>query len=223
MYRQTATGLAPEIVFWNSAITNDLHARSFNLSLHKRVFSDAIITSPGLKRFLQRRSPTFNKISKLEYHQTVNMSPFKYMVVPLKQWNDFPSSFPESDFSIHVNDRHNLLRPETIESLFYMWKLTGDETFRVYAYNIFQSFEKYTRISDGGYSSISDVTKKSESYRDHMESFFLAETLKYFYLIFTNDDLVPLDKFVFNTEAHPLPIFEPDAELKKKLMFLDDM
>jgi mannosyl-oligosaccharide alpha-1,2-mannosidase len=41
-----------------------------------------------------------------------------------------------------------------------------------------------------------------------MESFWLAETLKYFYLLFSPDDLLPLDKVVLNTEAHPLPRFD---------------
>ena len=37
-----------------------------------------------------------------------------------------------------------------------------------------------------------------------MESFWLAETLKYFYLLFEDDpEVLPLDKWVFNTEAHP--------------------
>ena len=44
------------------------------------------------------------------------------------------------------------------------------------------------------------------SHDDVQQSFFLAETLKYLYLIFSDDDLVPLDKWVFNTEAHLLPI-----------------
>ena len=44
--------------------------------------------------------------------------------------------------------------------------------------------------------------------RDKMESFFLGETLKYLYLLFSDESLVPLDHFVFNTEAHPLPIFD---------------
>ena len=39
---------------------------------------------------------------------------------------------------------------------------------------------------------------------DRMESFWLAETLKYFYLIFSEPDLVSLDEYVLNTEAHPL-------------------
>ena len=43
-------------------------------------------------------------------------------------------------------------------------------------------------------------------------SYFLAETLKYLYLLFLDEDLVPLDKWVFNTEAHPLPVFEWTAQ-----------
>lgn len=38
------------------------------------------------------------------------------------------------------------------------------------------------------------------------QSFFLAETLKYLYLTFSEDTVIPLDKWVFNTEAHPLPV-----------------
>ena len=46
-------------------------------------------------------------------------------------------------------------------------------------------------------------------------SFFLAETLKYLYLLFINEDPWPLDKYVFNTEAHPLPIFQWTKEEEK--------
>jgi mannosyl-oligosaccharide alpha-1,2-mannosidase len=35
-----------------------------------------------------------------------------------------------------------------------------------------------------------------------------AETLKYFYLLFGPDDLLPLDQIVLNTEAHPFPRFD---------------
>lgn len=51
---------------------------------------------------------------------------------------------------------------------------------------------------------------------DKMESFWIAETLKYLYLLFEDDpDVLPLDKWVFNTEAHPLPIWgtEPDVKV----------
>ena len=43
---------------------------------------------------------------------------------------------------------------------------------------------------------------------DTQQTFWLAETLKYLYLIFSPDDVVPLDKYVLNTEAHPLLIWE---------------
>jgi hypothetical protein len=58
-----------------------------------------------------------------------------------------------------------------------------------------------------------------------MESFWLAETLKYFYLLFVDDpDVIPLDKYVFNTEAHPPPIWgtEVDLEAQKRLKHLNE-
>jgi len=48
-----------------------------------------------------------------------------------------------------------------------------------------------------------------------MESFWLAETLKYLYLLFEDDPTVfSFDEWVFNTEAHPLPIWGTEADLK---------
>lgn len=61
-------------------------------------------------------------------------------------------------------------------------------------------------MKSGGYTSLDDVTEVPPHRRDKMETFFLGETLKYLYLLFGDDSVIPLDKFVFNTEAHPLPI-----------------
>jgi hypothetical protein len=50
---------------------------------------------------------------------------------------------------------------------------------------------------------------------DKMESFFVAETLKYFYMLFEEDPTVlPLDQWVFNTEAHPFPVWGSAADKK---------
>ena len=105
-------------------------------------------------------------------------------------------------------DTHNLQRPETIESLFVLYRLTGDRIYRDWGWKIFQSFEKYTKLAEG-YTSINNVKNPGNpGYRNKMESFFLGETLKYLYLLFSdNPELLPLDKYVFNTEAHPLPIY----------------
>ena len=72
-----------------------------------------------------------------------------------------------------------------------------------------QAFERYTKVQGGGYSSINDVTNPSNpNLRDKMESFFLGETLKYFFLLFSADSRVlSLDHWVINTEAHSLPIW----------------
>ncbi|KAI7583981.1 seven-hairpin glycosidase [Hortaea werneckii] len=53
-------------------------------------------------------------------------------------------------------------------------------------------------------AALSDVTDTSAPKMDEMESFWLAETLKYFYLIFSESDLISLDEYVLNTETHPL-------------------
>ncbi|XP_063172409.1 endoplasmic reticulum mannosyl-oligosaccharide 1,2-alpha-mannosidase [Candoia aspera] len=113
------------------------------------------------------------------------------------------------DVEIKTADRHNLLRPETVESLFYLYRFTGDKKYQDWGWEILQSFNKHTRVPTGGYTSIDNVQNPSHPEpRDKMESFFLGETLKYLFLLFSDDvNLINLDKYVFNTEAHPLPIW----------------
>ncbi|KAI8853040.1 glycoside hydrolase [Chytridium lagenaria] len=125
----------------------------------------------------------------------------------------------EVDFSTVVRDRHNLLRPETVESLFIMWRLTRERKYREWGWRIFRAIEKWARVEDGGYTSLADVTQRPPPRRDHMESFFLSETLKYLYLLFSDDEnLFPLEEYVFNTEAHPLPMFEMMKRFEGGLM-----
>ncbi|QIX00102.1 hypothetical protein AMS68_005619 [Peltaster fructicola] len=113
------------------------------------------------------------------------------------------------DYVIHQGDHHNLQRPETVESLFYMWRITGDEKYREWGWEMFKSFVQWTATPNGdGFSSLKDVTTTPPGYKDNMESFWLAETLKYFYLLFSSDDILPLTDVVFNTEAHALPRFQ---------------
>ncbi|XP_076021220.1 mannosidase, alpha, class 1B, member 1b isoform X2 [Genypterus blacodes] len=113
------------------------------------------------------------------------------------------------DIEVKLADRHNLLRPETVESLFYLYRFTKDQKYRDWGWEILKNFNKYTKVSSGGYTSINNVRDPDyPSPRDKMESFFLGETLKYFYLLFSDDpNLINLDQYVFNTEAHPLPIW----------------
>jgi hypothetical protein len=109
-------------------------------------------------------------------------------------------------FYIKPNGEHNLLRPETVESLYILWRLTKNPKYRIWGWKIFKAFQKYCKISTGGYSSIKSVVRMPIVFKDKMESFWLAETLKYLYLLFSDDAVISLDKWVLNTEAHPLPI-----------------
>jgi len=100
-----------------------------------------------------------------------------------------------------------LLRPETIESLYIMWRVTGDAKWREMGWRIFEAIERETRTASG-YASLRSVEISPGPKLDQMPSYFLAETLKYLYLLFLDRDPLPLDQWVFNTEAHPLPIFQ---------------
>ncbi|XP_037547667.1 endoplasmic reticulum mannosyl-oligosaccharide 1,2-alpha-mannosidase [Nematolebias whitei] len=113
------------------------------------------------------------------------------------------------DVFVKPADRHNLLRPETVESLFYMFRFTKDTKYRDWGWDILQSFNKHAKVPTGGYTSINNVQDPANpAPRDKMESFFLGETLKYLFLLFSDDaELLSLDEYVFNTEAHPLPIW----------------
>lgn len=127
-----------------------------------------------------------------------------------------PESFRfTNEFSaMAINDREKyfILRPEVVEAWFYLWRLTKKQKYRDWAWDAAQSIEKYCK-TEAGYSGIRNVYEPDNpSHDDVQQSFFLAETLKYFYLIFSPDDVIPLDKWVFNTEAHPLPVRFVDSD-----------
>ncbi|KAK6606453.1 Endoplasmic reticulum mannosyl-oligosaccharide 1,2-alpha-mannosidase 2 [Botrytis cinerea] len=133
-----------------------------------------------------------------------------------------------------VDDRRYILRPEAIESVWILWRITGDRKYMDAAWRMFQAIEKICRTEIAS-AAILDVTvkavvggegkgkngnrKQEDRFAhdlgetsgeegveqvDSMESFWLAETLKYFYLVFSEWDVVSLDEWVLNTEAHPL-------------------
>lgn len=103
--------------------------------------------------------------------------------------------------SVKNEEKYYILRPEVIESYFYMWRFTRDEKYRDWAWDAAQALEKHCR-TEHGYSGIKDVYGTRPSLDDVQQTFLFAETFKYLYLIFSDDHVLPLDKFVLNTEAH---------------------
>jgi mannosyl-oligosaccharide alpha-1,2-mannosidase len=110
-----------------------------------------------------------------------------------------------------------ILRPETAEALFYLHQLTGHPIYREWAWEIFQGIEHHCRTKEA-YGAHPDVTSTQRTPDDRMESFFLAETMKYLYLIQDPDQPIDLFKYVFNTEAHPMRVWGADDERPIKPM-----
>jgi len=119
-----------------------------------------------------------------------------------KMWNLHgiePETFDYKSMRV-VNGAYHL-RPEIVESTYYLYHFTRDARYRQMGEKLFGDFVKYCR-ADAGYAALADVVTKQK--RDEMESFALAETFKYFYLLFAPPRTVDFDNVIFNTEAHPL-------------------
>jgi mannosidase alpha-like ER degradation enhancer 2 len=121
-----------------------------------------------------------------------------------KMWNLHHIEPEEIDYAnMKVTAKQYHLRPEIIESAYYLYRLTGDNRYRQMGETYFNDIVKYCR-TDAAYAMLSDVTTKEKS--DEMESFFFAETLKYLYLLFAPPETLNFEQIIFNTEAHPLRI-----------------
>lgn len=84
----------------------------------------------------------------------------------------------KQDFVVKPLDAHNLQRPETVETLFLMWRITGDAIYREWGWKIFQAFEKHTFLGkEKGYTSVNNVNAVPPALKDNMESFWLVRRL----------------------------------------------
>ncbi|KAJ3274208.1 hypothetical protein HDV01_003281 [Terramyces sp. JEL0728] len=185
MNAQTLTGLSPEIVHWRTKADSVVPQKPVDYDLATRLL-------------YYHEKPYINStiVSDKEKHAV----PYDGETDSDTRFKDgFANRVNEEDFEIHDLDTHNLLRPETVESLFILYRVTGKSIYREWGYSIYKSFEKYCK---------NDVRIETPLFRDKMQTFFLGETLKYIYLLFSPDEYLPLDKFIFNTEAHPLPVFD---------------
>lgn len=105
----------------------------------------------------------------------------------------------------HVSglDRPYLQRPEVVESLFYLWRATHDKKYREWGWTVVEALNTYCKM-EAGYTGVNNANAIPPTPDDAQQSWFLAETLKYLYLLFADDNALNLDAWVFNTEAHPV-------------------
>ncbi|KHN95014.1 glycosyl hydrolase [Metarhizium album ARSEF 1941] len=104
-----------------------------------------------------------------------------------------------------IMDARYILRPEAIESVFIMYRVTGDRAWQDKAWDMWKAIDNLTstKLANSAVRSMNPPEGEEVEMADSMESFWLGETLKYFYLIFSEPELISLDEWVFNTEAHP--------------------
>lgn len=93
------------------------------------------------------------------------------------------------------------LRPEIVESTYILYQYTADEKYLLMGKQFFEDTIKYCK-TDVAYTGLKNVVTKEKA--DYMHSFFFAETLKYYYLLFAPPKTLDFKKTVFNTEAHPI-------------------
>ncbi|KAF3076946.1 putative mannosyl-oligosaccharide alpha-1,2-mannosidase 1B [Trichoderma lentiforme] len=126
--------------------------------------------------------------------------PYDETFLPLSNDPRLPPGF------VNVKAKHYLLRPEAIESVFYMYRITGDQVWRDTAWRLWENIVRETEV-DLAFAIVEDVTVSKGTNGDVMETFWLAETLKYFYLIFDDEGVIDLDEsFYALSKAH-----HPDA------------
>jgi mannosidase alpha-like ER degradation enhancer 2 len=119
-----------------------------------------------------------------------------------KMWQVHGIEPEEIDYTtMKVGDPGYPLRPEIVESTYYLYHYTKDLKYLAMGKQMFEDFVKYCR-TDEAYAGLKSVVTKEKT--DYMHSFVFAETFKYFYLLFAPENALDFNKVVFNTEAHPI-------------------
>jgi mannosidase alpha-like ER degradation enhancer 2 len=119
-----------------------------------------------------------------------------------KVWTTFgiePEEVDYGRFKIIEDGYH--LRPEIMESAYYLYFYSQDPRYQEMSSRFLKDLLRCSK-TEAGYAALSEVATCKQV--DRMESYFLAETLKYLYLTFAPRETLDLNKVVFNTEAHPL-------------------
>jgi mannosidase alpha-like ER degradation enhancer 2 len=119
-----------------------------------------------------------------------------------KMWNQYGIEPEEFDYAkMEVVSAGYPLRPEIVESAYYLFHYTKDPRYLRMGESLFRDFVRHCR-TEAGYAALKSVVTKEKS--DSMQSFLFAETFKYFYLLFAPPNTLNFKRVIFNTEAHPI-------------------
>jgi hypothetical protein len=119
-----------------------------------------------------------------------------------KMWNLYDIEPEVIDYrTMKVTSARYPLRPEIMESAYTLFHFTKDPRYLEMGKTFFEDLVAHCRTADG-YTVLKSVETKEKG--DLMPSYFLAETLKYLYLLFAPEKTLDFKGVIFNTEAHPL-------------------
>eukprot|EP00124_Ichthyophonus_hoferi_P003209 Ihof_evm2s265 gene=Ihof_evmTU2s265 len=131
----------------------------------------------------------------LEYHQyLLDLTRRNHHFVPEEYGRDMVA-----------RSQDHFLRPEFIESTYMLYKATGSSIYLETGKAALRALQDKSWVKCG-YAALSNITNGTKI--DRMDSFFLAETVKYLYLLFEEPANIALnmDDYIFTTEAHMLPL-----------------
>lgn len=172
-----------------------------------RSFMDALLAFwPGLQ------------VLKGDVKRAIEMHEMLFQVVQKHKF--LPEAFTH-DFQVHWGEHP--IRPEFIESTYFLYRATRDPHYLDVAKQVMDSINDYVRVPCG-FAGVKDV--RTMSHEDRMDSFVLSETFKYLYMIFAepSDLIFDPDNYVLTTEAHflPLNIGNENSEVPRRMLIHPD-
>lgn len=161
---------------------------------------------------LYKASPSGLAAAKSFFKITLDAAPEAPGVYPSAKidWgaNRGSSAKWKDDISLDPDWAQNNQDASFVESLLYLYRVTEEETYRQWGWELFTSYINYTSTPAGdGFVALSSVLEPPQQV-DVMNGLWLSRTLKFFYLLFAPLDLLPLDKVIFTTSGHVLPRFK---------------
>ncbi|KJH40883.1 PA domain protein [Dictyocaulus viviparus] len=172
-----------------------------------RSFMDSLLAFwPGLQ------------VLKGDVKRAIEMHEMLFQVVQKHKF--LPEAFTH-DFQVHWAEHP--IRPEFIESTYFLYRATKDPHYLTVAKQVMESINQYVRVPCG-FAGVKDV--RTMSHEDRMDSFVLSETFKYLFMIFAepSDLIFDPDNYVLTTEAHflPLTIGNKQDEVPRRIVIRPD-
>eukprot|EP00457_Paulinella_chromatophora_P003752 gb/GEZN01003760.1/.p1 GENE.gb/GEZN01003760.1/~~gb/GEZN01003760.1/.p1 ORF type:complete len:587 (-),score=65.07 gb/GEZN01003760.1/:324-2084(-) len=205
-YERAVTGIRNQLLA-KSSLSGLTWVKSFPAGLNSTQFSQTLCYLPGLLALGSYGETDADLALAKELMETCyqtykrNPSGLASDSIDFSEvgWDFLPSLGQDDWYS---------LPPQFISSLLYLYRITANETYQEWGWSIFEAIQAKCKVGESdGYTRVKGVSSESVVQEDHQPSAFTGAMLKYFFLLFSDPSVIPLDKYVFNHEGHVLPVF----------------